>query len=133
MAQRAIELAGGDPTRDNIVLGSPLAVAYGLSGISRLALGMPGWRADFDRATTIAKSVDLTSHVAGILYKYVHRRRTTGALLPDTTALAETAEALEVGGDGAATTSHSTPARLARGMVLVNSARRSPRSGPGRW
>ena len=119
LAQRAIELAGGDPMRDNIVLGSPLAVAYGLSGISRLALGMPGWRADFGQATTIAKSVDLSSHVAGILYKYVIAAD-SGALVPDTTALAETAEALEAAEKGGDDFSLDA-VRLSRGMVLVNS------------
>jgi hypothetical protein len=119
LAQRAIELAGGDPMRDNIVLGSPLAVAYGLRGISRVALGMPGWRADFDQATTIAKSVDLTSHVAGILYKYVIAAD-SGALVPDATALAETAEALEAAEKGGDDFSLDA-VRLARGMVLVNS------------
>ncbi|HEY6577671.1 MAG TPA: cyclase, partial [Mycobacterium sp.] len=119
LAQRAIELAGGDPMRDNIVLGSPLAVAYGLRGISRVALGMPGWRADFDQATTIAKSVNLTSHVAGILYKYVIAAD-SGALVPDATALAETAEALEAAEKGGDDFSLDA-VRLARGMVLVNS------------
>jgi adenylate cyclase len=65
LVQRAIELADGDPARDTTIVGSPLAVAYGFSGVNRLALGMSGWREDLDRATTIAKSVDLTSHVAG--------------------------------------------------------------------
>ena len=118
LARRAIELADGDPARDNIVVGSPLAVACGASGIGRLALGMPGWRADLDRSATIAKSVDLTSHAAGILYKYV-MATDCGALVPDSTALAETAEALEAvercGDDFSL-----DAVRLARGMVLVN-------------
>lgn len=80
---------------------------------------MPGWRDDLDRATTIAKSVDLMSHVAGLMYKYVVATH-VGALLPDPTALSETAEALEAAerrGDDFTLDS----ARLSRGLVLVNS------------
>ena len=42
LAQRAIDLADGDPTKDNVIVGSPLAFALGLRGLSRLALGIAG-------------------------------------------------------------------------------------------
>ena len=120
LAQRAIDLADGDPTKDNAIVGSPLALALGLRGLNRLALGIAGWRDDLDRATKMARSFDTTSYVAGILYKYcipIHN----GALLPDTTAMAETADAREIAercGDDFSLDS----ARLSHGMVLVTRA-----------
>jgi adenylate cyclase len=57
--------------------------------------------------------------VAGILYKYVIAAD-SGALVPDTTALAETAEALEAAEKGGDDFSLDA-VRLSRGMVLVNS------------
>ncbi len=119
LAERAIEMADGDASGETTVVGSPLAIAYGLSGIGRLALGIPAWRDALDHAATIAQSVDLTSHVAGLLLKYVIAVD-CGALLPDSTALAATAEALEAAercGDDFS----SDSARLVRGVVLVNS------------
>jgi hypothetical protein len=120
LAQHAIDLAHGDPTIDNIVVGSPLALASGLRGSNRLALGIPGWRDDFDRATNMAISIDITSHVAGILLRYglpIHN----GASLPGPTAMAKTAEALEIAercGDDFALDA----ARLSHGVVLINGA-----------
>ena len=117
-AQRAIDLADGDPTKDNAIIGSPLAVALSLRGVNRLALGIVGWRDDLDRAAKMAKSVDTTSHVAGILYKHCIPID-NGALLPDATAVAETAQARETAercGDDFALDS----ARLTHGLVLVN-------------
>ena len=119
MVQRAIELAEAGLAGDIMIVASPLAIAYGLSGASRVALGLPGWRDDLDRGATIAKSLDLTSHVAGTLMKYV-AAVDYGALRPDATALAETAEALEAAERGSDDFSLDS-ARLVRGMVLVNS------------
>ncbi len=119
MAQCAIELADGDALADSMIVGAPLAIAYALSGVSRLALGMPGWRDDLDRGATIAKSMDLTSHVGGILMKYV-AAVVYGAFRPDATALADTEEALEAAERGSDDFSLDS-ARLVRGVVLVNS------------
>jgi adenylate cyclase len=119
LAQRAIDLADGDPTMDNFIVGSPLAFAFGLRGSNRFTMAIPGWRDDFDRATTMSKSIDLTSHVATILLKHAIPIQ-NGASVTDETAMEETAEALELakrGGDDFAFDS----ARLARGVVLVNS------------
>ena len=45
-SQTVIELADGDPTKGNIVFGSPLAVALASRGTARWALGRAGWRDD---------------------------------------------------------------------------------------
>ena len=42
LAQRVIDLADGDPTIGNLILGSPLAFAIALRGAARWCLGLPG-------------------------------------------------------------------------------------------
>jgi adenylate cyclase len=116
--QRAIDLADG-AAGDVMIVAAPQAVAYGLRGIARAALGLPGWRDDLDRGATIAESVDLTSHVGGVLLRY-SAAVCFGALRPDATALAVTARALEAT-DRCGDDFSLDSARLARGMVLVNS------------
>jgi class 3 adenylate cyclase len=95
LAQRTIDLAAGDPTKGNLVFGSPLAMATGLSGFTKMCLGMPEWRADADAAIAISAPLDPTDHVAAIMWKYV-LAIPFGALAADTTALENTAEALRI-------------------------------------
>jgi hypothetical protein len=54
-SQTAIDLADGDPTKGNFIIGSPLAVTRALRGIARLAVGRPGWRDDLDQAFAMAR------------------------------------------------------------------------------
>ena len=49
-SQRVIDLADGDPSKGNIIIGSPLAVACTSRGVARCALGRPGWRDDLGTA-----------------------------------------------------------------------------------
>src|SRR6201995_5111831 len=44
LSQTVIDLADGDPTKGNIVFGSPLAVALATRGTALWALGRAGWR-----------------------------------------------------------------------------------------
>jgi predicted ATPase len=44
-SQRVIDLADGDPSKGNFILGSPLALAFTTRAIARYCLGRPGWRA----------------------------------------------------------------------------------------
>ena len=119
LAQRAIDIADGDPTKHSLLIGSPLAFALALRGSTRLCLGLQGFLDDFDDAIAMARSVEDTStYIAAVLLKYgfpVHN----GAFLPDVTADQETAEALEraerVGDDFA-----RGAALLTRGIVLAN-------------
>ncbi len=119
LAQRAIDVCDGDPTKGSMILGSPLAFAIALRGANRFCLGMPGYREDFDAAITMARSAEDTSvYVATLMFKYcisIHN----GALLADPTAVADTAEVLERAercGDDFA----RDAARLTRGLVLTN-------------
>ena len=45
-SQRVIDLADGDPAKGNLIIGSPLAVAFATRANARYQLGRPGWRDD---------------------------------------------------------------------------------------
>ena len=118
LAQRALDVAGGQPVKDTLFLGSPLAFALGMRASTRLCLGLPGFLEDFDEAITQARSgQDMSIYVAMVMLKWgfpVHNE----ALLPEELALQETADALERAerfGDDFARDS----ARLTRGLVLI--------------
>ena len=49
-AEATIAWADGDPAKGGLMVGSPLAVALALRGITRSWFGRPGWREDFDDA-----------------------------------------------------------------------------------
>jgi adenylate cyclase len=124
LAQRAIDLAGGDPTTGNLVIGSPLAWAIAFRGAARWCLGIPGWRDDFAQAAAMARGPDPIS-LAGVMYFTYPLAIPAGALLPDATALRETADALAIAersGDELAL--HGS--RFARGIALAH------RDGPQR-
>jgi adenylate cyclase len=116
MAERAIDLAEGDPTMGNLIFGSPLALLRAIRGTVRYRIGEPGWRDDLDRAVEMARANDPACLVFAIMYKYLGIA--AGALLPDTTALEETAEALllaEKSSDDFALAA----ARFVRGVTLI--------------
>jgi adenylate cyclase len=124
VAQRVIDLADGDPTMGDLLLGSPLALAIAARGEARWCLGIPGWKDDFHQAVTMARAVDPITLAGGMWGTYVHAIP-YGALLPDATTLCDTAEALalaEQSGDDFAL----DLARTARGVALVH------RGGPER-
>jgi adenylate cyclase len=117
LAQRVIDLAGGDSTTGNLIVGSPLAVAIALRGAARWCLGIPGWKDDFHRAVAMARVDPIT--LAGVMYYIYPLAIPGGALLPDATALRDTANALELterSGDELAL----HVARFARGITLVH-------------
>jgi adenylate cyclase len=126
LAQRVIDLAEGDPTKGALVIGSPLATAIALRGSNRYCLGLPGWREDLDQAITMARTVDTTSHIATVLWKYGFAVQ-AGALRPDALADRDTAQALEIAessGDHYAVDS----ARVSRGLVLIHTSDDSRRA-----
>ena len=118
LAQRAIDLADGDPIKGNLIVGSPLAMAIDCRGSARWALGLPGWRNDFDQAIAMAGAVDPVLQVL-LTIDFYTLAFSNGALLPDAPALRDSAEALAIAersGDDSALLS----ARGARGIVLVH-------------
>jgi adenylate cyclase len=118
LAQRVIELADGDPTKGDLIFGSPLAVTLAWRGEARWCLGIPCWKDDFAQAVAMARAADPISLAAVIYYTYT-LPIPGGALLPDATTLRDTADALELmerSGDEFAL----LLARYARGITLVH-------------
>ncbi len=95
LAERVIELADGDRAMGYMFMGSPLTGATRMRGLYLNVPWHKGWRSDADTAIALAAPLYPTSHVAAILYKYV-LSIPIGALLADSVALRETAEALEI-------------------------------------
>jgi adenylate cyclase len=118
LAQRVIDLTDGDPTMGRkLLIGSPLALALASRGLNRFCVGRAGWKDDFDQAIAMSRGLDATCHTAAIMYKSFAIYNS--ALLPDATALRQTAEAQELAehsGDDFALLA----TRLARSIILVN-------------
>jgi hypothetical protein len=94
-SNRVIELAGDDPAKGNIFIGSPLGVAFAQRGFARWALGRPGWHDDFDRAIATSRATDPISYAMVVNTKYTPGI-TAGALVASETALTEISEALRI-------------------------------------
>jgi hypothetical protein len=69
-SQRAIDLADGDPTKGNLIFGSPLALAFTTRAIARYCLGRPGWPDDLRRGVEMARSADPLSYAMVVAYVY---------------------------------------------------------------
>ncbi len=104
LAQRVIDLADGDPTMGNLVIGSPLAWALTVKGAAGMFLGRQGWRSDLRAGIVLARSVDAAARYFVQLYKYTAAIQ-NGAVLPSARDVALATESLEVAqqsGDNAA-------------------------------
>jgi adenylate cyclase len=118
LAQRVIDLAHGDPTMGDLIIGSPLAVATAWRATARWCLGIAGWKDDFHQAITMARAVDPITRAGVTWFTYV-AAIPYGVSLPDAAALRDTAEALalaEQSGDDFAL----DLARGAHGVTLVH-------------
>lgn len=69
-SQRVIDLADGDPSKGNLIYGSPLALAFAARAIARYCLGRPGWRDDLRHGLDLARSADPTSYATVVAYVY---------------------------------------------------------------
>ena len=117
-SQRVIDLADGDPSKGNFIIGSPLAFAFATRGIARWCLGRPGWRDDQRHGLAMARSADPMSHARVITYVYCGAIP-SGVLRPDDSAMREIEDALEVAersGDDHAW----TLTRMTLGLALVH-------------
>ncbi|WP_123023168.1 ATP-binding protein [Mycolicibacterium stellerae] len=118
LADRLVDLADGDPTKGNLIVGSPLSTAIAMRGHVKMCLGKPDWLDDAAESIAMAAPLDPTSYVFALLWKYV-AAIPFGALPPDSTAMRETAEALRI----AEQTSDDFilgMGRLSRGLALVS-------------
>jgi hypothetical protein len=94
-SQRVIELADGDPSKGNFIIGSPLALAFAHRAMARYCLGRPGWRDDLRHGLAMARSTDPTSRAWVIGYVYF-AGVPFGALRPDDSAVREIEDALRI-------------------------------------
>jgi adenylate cyclase len=92
-AQRVIDLADGDLTRGNTIMGSPLVVAIMFRGVAHCGLGIPTWRNDVSETLEIAPALDPIMHAGTNWYTYL-TAIPHGVLLADTTTLHNTSRAL---------------------------------------
>jgi AAA ATPase domain len=117
-SQLTIDLADGDPTMGNFVVGSPLALAMGTRGVARYWLGLPGWREDLDHSFAWARTADAWTWATVLAYKY-DLALFTGVVRSDDSALREIGEALqtcEQSGDDFAL----AQARMSMGFALIH-------------
>jgi class 3 adenylate cyclase len=116
--QRVIDLADGDPSKGDFLIGSPLAVAFTTRAIARWCLGRPGWGDDQRHGLAMARSADPLSYAAVVGFSYF-AGITNGVLRPDDSAVREIEDALRIAersGDDLAVAN----ARVTLGMALVH-------------
>ena len=94
-SQMAIDLADGDPSKGNMVFGSPLALALVQRAFARFCLGRPGWGDDMKHGMAMARSADPLSYVTAVGYIY-WPGIPTGVLRPDDHAIREIEDALRI-------------------------------------
>ena len=117
-SQRVIDLADGDPSKGNFIIGSPLAVAFTTRAMARYCLGRPGWRDDLRHGLAMARSADPMSYATVVAYVYF-AGIPSGVLRPDDSAVREIEDALRIAersGDDLALTF----ARMTLGVALVH-------------
>jgi class 3 adenylate cyclase len=94
-SQRVIDLADGDASKGNLIIGSPLAVAFAQRAMARYCLGRPGWRDDRRHSLTIVRSADPASYAVVVGYIYL-AGIPNGVLRPDDSAVREIEDALQI-------------------------------------
>ncbi|MFZ0226457.1 MAG: adenylate/guanylate cyclase domain-containing protein [Mycobacterium sp.] len=117
-SHRVIELANGDASKGNFIIGSPLALAFATRGLGRYSLGRPGGRDDLRHGLALARSTNLLSYASVVTYVY-YGGITTGVLRPDDSAMREIEDALQI----AERSGHDfalAQARLTLGFALVH-------------
>ena len=117
-SQRVIDLAHGDPSKGNLIFGSPLALAFAQRAIGRFCVGLRGWRDDLRQGLAMARSADPMSYATVVAYVYFPGIP-FGVLGPDDSAVREIEDALRIAersGDDFAL----AVARVTLGVALVH-------------
>jgi len=117
-SQRVIDLADGDPSKGNFIIGSPLALAFTMRAFARYCLGRPGWPDDLRHGLAMARMADPGSFANVVAWNYLPGIP-YGVLRPDDRAVRESEDALqnaERSGDDFAL----AQARGALGVALVH-------------
>ncbi len=94
-SQTVIDLADGDPSKGNFLVGSPLALAFASRGMARYSLGRPGWPEDLRHGMPMARRADPASYAGVVGYVYL-LGIPFGVLRPDDRALHEIEDALRI-------------------------------------
>jgi len=117
-SQMVIDLADGDPSKGNFIIGSPLALAFTTRATASYCLGRPGWRDDLRHGLAMARSTDPMSYATVVTYSY-SAAIPPGMLRPDDRAMGEIQDALRIAeqsGDDVAV----AIARMTLGIALVH-------------
>jgi len=117
-SQRVIDLADGDPSKGNFIMGSPLAVALMQRAIARWCLGLPGWRDDQRHGLAMARSADPLTYAGVVGYVYF-LGISCGVLSPDDRAVREIEDALRTAERSSDDVALAW-SRLALGVALVH-------------
>ena len=96
-SQKVIDLADGDPSKGNFIIGSPLALAFATRGMARYWLGLPGWRDDQRHGLAMARQADPMSYTGATAYVYFPAFL-NGVLRPDDAALRDIEDAVRIAG-----------------------------------
>jgi len=94
-SQRLIDLADGDPSKGNFIVGSPLALALTTRAMARYCLGRAGWRDDMHRGIIMARSADPMSYATAVALVY-NWGIPYGVLRPGDSAMREIENALRI-------------------------------------
>ncbi len=117
-SQRVIDLADGDPSKGNFIMGSPLAVALMQRAVARWCLGLPGWRDDQRHGLAMARSADPLTYAGVVGYVYF-LGISCGVLSPDDLAVREIEDALRIAERSSDDVALAW-SRLALGVALVH-------------
>jgi class 3 adenylate cyclase len=119
-SQRVIELADGDPTKGNFIMGSPLAFAHATRALGRAALGRPLAEVlpALPVAAAMSRETDPTTHAIVIAITYA-LGIAVGALLADDPTLELMDEALQIA-ERSADDFALGHARYALGLALMH-------------
>ncbi len=132
-SQTVIDLADGEPSKGNLFLGSPLAVALTGRGVARYWFDRPGWHDDLGHGVSMARSTgDPLCYATVVTWAYFPAIP-YGVLTPDDGAVREIEDALRIAdrsGDdlaltftratlGLALVHRSTDAERVRGQKLL--------------
>ena len=117
-SQRVIDLADGDPSKGNFIIGSPLAFAFTARGVARYFLGRPGWRDDLRHGLAMARTTDPLSYATVVAYVYFVGIP-YGVLRPDDLAVDEIEDALQIA-ERSADDLALDYARMTLGVALVH-------------
>jgi hypothetical protein len=94
-SQAVIDLADGDPSKGDFIIGSPLAFAFATRAIARYFLGRRGWRDDLRHGMAMALSTAPMSYATVVAFVYF-AGRPYGVLRPDDSATREIEDALQI-------------------------------------